>query len=420
MIKKDLLKLDIQLFAVQTTTLAAEGNNLSAEMKTYYEKTLLDSAEPKLVHDQFADKYPIPANAGKTIEFRKYDSLGKALTPLTEGVTPAGNRLNVTAITATINQYGDFITLSDMLKMTAIDNNIVQATKLLGSQSGRTLDSVTRDVLVGGTNVAYAPTVSGQTETAVTSRYGLDATAKITPELVTRAAVFLEGMNADTIGEDYISIIHPHIGFDIQRNSEWLAAHQYATPENIYNGELGKIGNVRFIKSTESKVWRGANLTVASRTLSVKTAITGTAAATIAVKEAISAAEATALAGRKVLISGVQYTVVSASNAAAGSAIITIDTAILVAADVVLYPGEAGAGGISIYSAIVLGAHAYAVTEVEGMGLQHIVKPLGYADELNQKASVGWKATKAAKRLVEQYMVRLEVASGFSTTTAEN
>ena len=150
------LALNLQLFAVQTTLLNSTGNDLSPEMKTFYEKRLLDNAEPNLVHDQFADKYPIPKNGGKTIEFRKYSPLGKATTPITEGVTPDGNKLNVTAITATISQYGDWIQLSDLLDMTAIDNNVVQSTKLLGSQAGRTLDTVSREVLAGGTNVIYA------------------------------------------------------------------------------------------------------------------------------------------------------------------------------------------------------------------------------------------------------------------------
>ena len=147
--------LDLQLFATvtQTTTLNGSGNDLSPEMKTYYEKRLLDNAEPNLVHDQFADKYPIPKNGGKTIEFRKYSPLAKATTAITEGVTPDGNKLNVTAITATIAQYGDWIQMSDLLDLTAIDNNVLQATKLLGSQSGRTLDTITREVLAGGTNV---------------------------------------------------------------------------------------------------------------------------------------------------------------------------------------------------------------------------------------------------------------------------
>lgn len=102
-------------------------------MKTYYADRLIDYAEPNLVHDQFGDKYPIPQHGGKTIEFRKYSPLDKALTALTEGVTPAGNKLNVSTVEATVDQYGDYIEISDVLELTATDRNLEQATKLLAA-----------------------------------------------------------------------------------------------------------------------------------------------------------------------------------------------------------------------------------------------------------------------------------------------
>ena len=137
------MKFDMQRFApAGTQTTGSSG--MSAEMKTYYDKNLLDNAEPRLVHDQFGQERNIPAHGGKTIEFRKFSSLPKATTALTEGVTPDGKSLTVTAKTATVAQYGDYIVQSDMLELTAIDNTIVEATRLLGYQAGRTLDTITR------------------------------------------------------------------------------------------------------------------------------------------------------------------------------------------------------------------------------------------------------------------------------------
>ena len=92
---------------------------LSVEMKTFYDKTLIHLAGAKLVHDQFGQKRPIPQNGGKVIEFRKFAPLAKATTPLTEGVTPSGKNLEVSTVTATVSQYGDFVTQTDMLELTA-------------------------------------------------------------------------------------------------------------------------------------------------------------------------------------------------------------------------------------------------------------------------------------------------------------
>ena len=133
-----------------------EGNaGLSAEMKTFYDKTLIELASPNLVFDQFAQKRPIPRNGGKSIEFRRFNSLPKAIRPITEGVTPTGSKLTVTPVSATVDQYGDYVELTDMLELTSVDPVVVEATKQLADQAGRTIDTVVRNQIMGGTNVNY-------------------------------------------------------------------------------------------------------------------------------------------------------------------------------------------------------------------------------------------------------------------------
>ena len=339
--KDKTMKLDLQMFATASTQNqnATSASGMSAEMKTFYEKRLIDQAEPALVHDQFGDPYPIPANGGKNIEFRKYDSLPKATTPLTEGVTPDGQTMNVSTVTAEVRQYGGWVPITDTLQLTSIDNNILQATKIIASQAGRTLDTIVRDVLAGGTNVIYAPKIGeGGAETAVTSRATLDATCQLTSDLIARAATQLKAMNADPIGTSFVGIIHPYVAYDLRRDPDWIDVHKYAQPDEIYNGEIGTLHGVRFVETSEAKIWKG----------------TGCPA------------------------------------------------------------------GLAVFSTLILGAHAYGSTEIEGGGLEHIVKQLGYGDDpLNQRASVGWKAHKTAERLVEQYMVRIESCSARYSGTAE-
>ena len=428
-------KIKLQLFATNTTESASAGNNLSAEMKTYYEKRLIDLAEPRLVHDQFGDKYPIPTGGGKSIEFRRYDSLEKANKPITEGVTPAGNSLNVTSLTETVMQYGDWIQLSDMLEMSAVDNNVVQATRLLGAQAGRTLDSITRDVLAGGTNVIYAPDKTNGENKEVKSRSEITEGCRLTADLIFRAAAQLKGMNADPIDDKYVAIIHPYVAYDLMRSEEWIDAHKYATPENIYAGEIGRIAGVRFVESTEAKIFRGADLSETSRTLTVSS-YSGSASITpsigegtsfmLTVSEKVSTEKGQELIGKSILLyskSEDAYCTVTIKGVHPNTRYIFVSEApaFTPASGDIVYPAGGGKDGISVFSTIVLGAHAYAVTEIEGGGLTHIVKQLGYGDDpLNQRSSVGWKATKCAKRLVEQYMVRIESASSYSVNAAAN
>ena len=255
-------EINLQLFAepaVQTTLLNNKAglNDLSPEMKTFYDMTLIDEASANLVHDQFGQKRPIPANGGKTIEFRKFSSLPKATTAITEGVTPAGNKLNVTAFTATVEQYGDFITQSDVLELTSLDNTILEATKLLGKQAGVTLDTIVREKLMTGKNVLYCPKVVGGTETVIDSRDALTNECQLTVKQIQKAVAILRGQNAPTIGGKYVAIIHPYIAYDLMRDPEWIDAHKYANPTNLYEGEIGEIAGVRFVQTTEAKVFKG-------------------------------------------------------------------------------------------------------------------------------------------------------------------
>ena len=253
-------KINLQLFAYDPQAQPANytgSSTLTAEMKTFYDMTLIDEAQAQLVHDQFGQKRPIPANGGKTIEFRKFAPLAKATTPLTEGVTPDGKSLSVSTITATVNQYGDFITQTDVLELTSLDNTIVEATKLLGRQAGLTLDTIVRDVLNSGTNVTYCPKVANGAETAVTSRAALDATSQLTVKVIQQVVAKLRGQNAPTINGKYVAIIHPYVAYDLMRDPEWIDAHKYANPSNIYEGEIGEIAGVRFVQTTEAKVYDG-------------------------------------------------------------------------------------------------------------------------------------------------------------------
>lgn len=406
-----LLPITLRLFDGNTNVTTDSG--LSDEMKTYYSDYLIDMAEPKLVHDQFAQKHPIPRQGGKIIEFRKYSPLPKILTPLTEGVTPDGQKLTMSVLTAQVAQFGGFIELSDILLLTAIDNNLVQATKLLGSQAGRTLDTITREVLVGGTNVQYGAASKAARYLLV----GGESTGNdyLSVDAVKRAVRYLKAMNAEKVGESYVSIINQDCTYDITNDPDWKYPHQYVDTENMYTGEIGMIGGCRFVETSEAKIFHAAALTAASRNLTVASL----SSKTFTVDEAITAAEATALAGRKVIIKGVPYTVASAAAGAAGAATITVSETVTGSPTdgEIVYPGEAGAKGRDVYATLVMGDNAYGTTEIEGGGLQHIVKQLGSAgtaDPLNQRATAGWKATKVAKRLVEEYMVRIETCSTFN------
>ena len=401
---------------VQTTGMTG----LSAEMKIFYDMALIDEAQANLVHDQFGQKRPIPANGGKIIEFRKFAPLAKATTPLTEGVTPDGKQLSVSTVSAAVSQYGDYITQSDMLELTALDNTILESAKLLGRQAGATLDTVVRNVMHSGTNVIYAEKVTSSGVTEVKSRAALDSDCAITVELIQRAVAKLRAQNAPTINGKYVGIIHPYVAYDLMRDPEWVDAHKYAQPENLYEGEIGELAGVRFVQTTEAKIYAGDDLASDSRTLAVNSSAGYTGSVT-SIKFDGGTVETDALAGRCILINGVRAKVTA--NTADTLTIESCDFG-TVADNAVIYPGEGGRDGLAVFGTLILGDGAYGVTEVTGGGLEIIVKQRGSsgaADPLDQRSSVGWKAIKTAEMLIENYLVRIEsVSKRFSTSAKAN
>lgn len=159
---------------------------------------------------------------------------------------------------AEVNQYGDFVCLSDVLDLTAIDNNVLEATKAVGRQAGLTLDTITRNVLQSGTNVFYCPKVGANgVQTPVTDRSGLDKTCTLTVDVVKKVAAMLKAANAPKIDGDYVCILHPYVAYDIMSDPRWEEMHKYTTPENMYQGEIGRIAGVRFVETSEAAVYKG-------------------------------------------------------------------------------------------------------------------------------------------------------------------
>lgn len=400
--------LSLQHFAETINNLNHSGSSgLSNQMKTFYEKTLIELASPNLIHDQFAQKKNIPANSGKSIEFRKFESLTTDLEAvvLYENIIPDGQDLTSTDIVATICETGGYVKVGDTFALTAIDPILVQATKKIAEQASVIADKITREKMMEGTNVIYA--------NGGTSRHTLtvDNTLKLVD--IFKAAAQLKGANAPSIDGSYVAIIHPYTSFELMQEDgvagTWLDISKYKNTEKIYNGELGKIGGVRFVESTQAKIFRG-------KALAANGARTLTATAASAGKVTVTGAEADALVGRYVIIDGALFYVTA--NTATQLTIVDPDDHVTAAtlsfsnASKVVYPGEGGAEGISVYGTVVMGSDAYATTGISDGGIEHIThgkEQIG--GPLNQFSTVGWKLRKTAEILVDEYMVRMESCS---------
>lgn len=232
--------------ALNTTNSAG----LSAEMKTFYDRVLLERALPVLLHGQFAQTRNIPSHMGKTIEFRRFLALATATVPLTEGVPPTLKDVTVTNITATVSQYGDAIGFTDLVSLTSFDPILTETTALLGEEAGETIDEIVRDLLATGTSVVYAASRVSRVTVASTDLITVADLRKVVRTLVVN--------RAKRIGGFYQAIVSPRVAFDLQGTTEWVTANQFAQTGNQFDGSLGNLYGVKFWVTDKSKIFAGA------------------------------------------------------------------------------------------------------------------------------------------------------------------
>lgn len=242
-----------------TTVIPAEVNN-------FYDRTLLLRAIPLFVHTRWAQIRDIPRKAGTTtIKFRRYGNLVAATTALQEGVTPVGSQLSVTDITATVLQYGDYITITDVLDYESQDPVLMEAAEILGDQMGDTIDQLTRDVLNAGTNVYFGGTghtltaqvAVGEIITDTLVKKGVRLLKNNKARRMTKMVNATTGYGTSPLNASYIGISHPNVSYDIKGFTGFVSVEKYASTASVMEGEIGKYDEVRFVETTNAKVKTG-------------------------------------------------------------------------------------------------------------------------------------------------------------------
>ena len=236
-----------------------DGNDLTVTTgKTFYDTQLLENTREKLVYAQFGEAQALPAHHGRTIEWRKWNTLPNA-DALQEGVIPTGKRFGMTSTSASIAQYGMYLAITDLLDLHAIDDVLLGATQELSASASLTKDTLVRDALMQGTNVMFCDNVTAQGVATEPANHQaiVKANNRLTPDMINKAVTFLKACNVEphTSGK-YIAVIHPYVGYDLRRSQDWINAHQYANVTPIYNGEIGELHGVRFVETTRAPIYK--------------------------------------------------------------------------------------------------------------------------------------------------------------------
>lgn len=260
--------------------------DISPAIAAYSVVRMLKRAMPYLHLEKFGQTYVLPTNSTKTAKFRRYFMTGAtgaagdgdatanfnipvAITPLVEGVTPSGSRLDNQDYTVTLQQYGDYITITDVVMDTHTDPILAQATDILGEQAALTVETLRFNILKAGTNVFYANNVAGRVN--VITAISLADQRRVTTALnrqnakkITQVVASNPDFNTKSVEAAYMAVVHPDLETDIRQMAGFKPVADYGPHTSPFEGELGSVEQVRYLSSTVIAPWEGEGAAVST------------------------------------------------------------------------------------------------------------------------------------------------------------
>ena len=251
--------------------------DISPAVAAYSVVRMLKRAMPYLHIEKFGQVYPIPNNATQTAKFRRYFLLGAggaagpngggpngagpafniplSLTPLVEGVTPSGSQIANQDYTVQLAQYGNFLTITDVIEDTHTDPILAQMTDMLGEQAAVTLETLRFNVLKAGTNVWYAALVAGRAN--VNTVITLTDQRRVTTGLnrqnarkITTVVASNPDFSTKSVEAAYMALCHPDLETDVRQMTGFVPVASYGTHTSPFEGEIGSVEQVRYLTST--------------------------------------------------------------------------------------------------------------------------------------------------------------------------
>ena len=249
-------------------------SNLSSDVVAYIEKKLLQLPIRQLVAYQFADPETLPKGRGLTFTYSRWNRIPLPFAPISEGVPPLGEQMNITQYSATVQQWADGIILTDVAEMTIFHPPFQQAIELCGLAVAELLERNTYNALNACPQVNYvnsrgsrAALVAGDvldTQTVIRTyaalntlgapRYMGDERTDMKIEAQTGGARASKNPRANP---HYVALIHPLVSADFRQNADVRTAWSYSDINRLYNAEAGEWSGIRFCESNMIPSWVG-------------------------------------------------------------------------------------------------------------------------------------------------------------------
>lgn len=325
--------------------------DISPRTAAYAATRLLNRGQYVMVTERFGQTDNIPKNKGKTVKWRRYNSLARASAPLSEGVTPASQKMTATDVTATMEHYGDLVEISDAIADTHEDNVLQAMIDVQGENAGETIEEMRINALKAGSNVYLANAVAARTNVNSPPLRGdfkriirdlKRNKARTISQIISATAL----VATEPVAPAYFAMLHTDLESDLEAMSGFTPGEKYSDSTKLLPGEHGKLGGMRFVLSGMIDPWL-----------------------------------------------------------AAGQA----GTTYLSGGDIV-----SGATACDVYPVICVGRDAYGITRLQGSAAvtPMVINPgkPSKSDPLAQRGFVSWKTMQACEILNQLWLARLECA----------
>lgn len=440
------------------------AGQFQSDIEAYIADKTLPLARRQLVVYQFGDPLTLPKGRGTTYTATRYLRVPLPYAPLSEGVPPIGETMSIQQVSATAQQWGDKVTITDVAELTIKHPLFKKAIELVGLQISETLERNTFNNLMGGTQINYVNSRGARASLTSGDVLNIHEVNRIVGTLYTTGAPRFMGdeQTDEKISADagqsaaggnprgrphYTAVIHPLVEQDMRENSTVVQAWSYSDVNKLYNDELGELGGVRFCRSNMVPSWVGV-AQVNGTAGNAGSLATGTYYVQVTASDTQNQYESriyqvsgsVAVTGPNGSISvtlptvaGFSFNVyIGTTTSPANLGLCAVgpvsgplqgqatqlaggQTVTITGTGVAQTPPAAPATGVTVYPCFVFGRGAYGQVMLDDVRISYL-KDADKSDPLNQLRIVGWKVFYGTLIQNQQFFARIECASAFSAT----
>lgn len=403
-------------------------STFATDAQTYIAAQLLKRIHRDVIVYPMARHEKLPNRFSTTFQFTRFEKLPLPQQSLTEGVTPAnGETMTISTVQAVMNQWGDYVTLTDVAVITAKHPALEQAVILLAEQARETIDRECINLLLTNANVFFPGTVA--------NRAGVLSTSYIDTPTVKKVCAGLRRAGAHPImGRLYQGLMDPSVEMDLLGDSTFQTAASYSNIYALMNGESGIWMGVRWVVSNIIPTLLGlSNFTLAGANVTGGTLAASTnyfiqvvqrdtqlyfVTGTSQVQTVGSGGGNNAINVTLPNVSGVVFDIYIGTSAingvlySAGNLPNQVISVLSVPASGAVAPAPPTIG-ITVHFSWIFGDEAFAAPEL--MSLETYITPAvpSDSDPLVQRRKVSWKFMFKPVICNDVYISRIESASAF-------